>query len=193
MQYATLADVYSAVRQGPGEDVRKGIKKALRTKAAAVASVKNGLQQQRKQFAREVQAVVPPPPPPPPTPAGASEADAPPKLNLHTDNNAAASHTTPEEEDFYNRSIMVDVDPADVGDEEDAVVAYGRSSGRSRGEEDEHDSSYEPPQPSGHAAAGDGVMDLMMYILAGVLFILLVDQVFEMGVAVGKAASAARV
>jgi hypothetical protein len=147
MNYAMLADVYSAIPTSPGlvEDSRR--------KRGSANHPRGGKTTSNKQ---------------------PDTSTAPPKMNLHTQSN-----TVPEDDNEEpQRTVVVD----DYNDEYDISNSNASS----------FDVFY--PHPQHHASSSpmlfdkeDDILDIVLFIIAGLMFIILLDQVFQMGVSVGRA------
>lgn len=159
MNYAMLADVYSAIPTSPGlvEESRKkryikgnkdnkGNKNASASATATTAAAT---------------------PMPTPTPESA------PKMNLHTQSN-----TVPDEEEEEQRTVVVD----DYNDEYDMDINHvnnlHNNDGVFYGHNQHHPVLFEKE---------DDILDIVLFTIAGLMFIILLDQVFQMGVSVGQA------
>ncbi len=97
-------------------------------------------------------------PPPPPSPTQTA-----PKMNLHTQSNEV------------ERTLVVD----DYNDEYD-ITHENQDNNPSPG-------VFYGQEPVSSFDTEDDILDIVLFIIAGLMFIILLDQVFQMGISVGQA------
>ena len=90
-----------------------------------------------------------------------------PKMNLHTQSNEVDNSERTVVVDDYNDEYDITDDSNDVVDNTSAGVFYGH-------------------EPINSFDTEDDILDIVLFIIAGLMFIILLDQVFQMGISVGQ-------